>query len=236
MGRRFDAGFARAMSLLAVFIALGATAYAAGLAKNSVRSKQIKDGAIQGRDIGDGAVSGADVFDGSLTGADVADDSLNEADIAEASLQGVVAANADSIGDLRLEEIDFQTGFDPGAVRSILAFPGVFRIDAQCSNVGDGLDMAAFTAVANSRISMVGTRAVGADDSDAGNVVEQTASQDNVFNPGEAFPIDNNLPSVSSAHTAVITFSTLQGFSATVHLYSAELGGGCKVVGTAVGG
>ena len=236
MGHRLDTGFARAMSLIAVFVALSAGAYAAGLAKNSVKSKQIKDGAVQSQDLKDGAVSGGDVADGSLTGADVADDSLNEADVAEGTLQGVVAANADSVGGLQVKEIDFQTAFAPGVVRSILDFTGTFRIDAQCSNVGDGLDLTAFTAVANSRISMVGTRAVGADDSDAGNLIEQTASQDNVFNPNEAFQIDNNLPSISSAHTAVITFSTLQGFNATVHLYSAELGGGCKVVGTAVGG
>ena len=52
----------------------------------------------------------------------------------------------------------------------------------------------------------------------------------------EAFAIDNNLPPTTSAHDIDIRFSTLEGFTATVDLYSAQLGSGCKVIGTAVGG
>lgn len=43
--------FANVISLTALFIALGAGAYAAGLAPNSVKSKNIKDGQVKQRDL-----------------------------------------------------------------------------------------------------------------------------------------------------------------------------------------
>jgi hypothetical protein len=248
--------FANVMSLVAVFIALGAGAFAAGLPRDSIKSKQIKDGRIASVDladsavtatkladgaittakVADGAVDTARLAEGTVTGTDVADDSLTGTDIVETTLQDISVANAKTVGGLEIKKIDYQRPFVNGDVRSILEFPGIFRIDAQCATVGDGLDLAAFTAVANSRISMVGTRAVGADDHDVGNQVDMQATQDNVFNPGEAFAIDDNLPQTTSAHDIAIRFSTLEGFTATVDLYSAQLGNGCKVIGTAVGG
>ena len=45
---------------VAVFIALSAGAYAAGLKKNSVKSKQIKDGAVVSADVGDDSLTGVD--------------------------------------------------------------------------------------------------------------------------------------------------------------------------------
>lgn len=77
------------VALLALFVALGAGAYAASKApKNSVTSKSIKNGQVSSKDLKDGSVSGTDVADGSLNGADVADDSLTGADIANDSLTG----------------------------------------------------------------------------------------------------------------------------------------------------
>jgi hypothetical protein len=96
----------------AVFIALSGVAYAGGLKKNSVKSKQIKDGQVLTQDIGDGAVGTADLADGAVatpkladaavTGGKLAGDAvdaskvganaLGGADIDEASLTGIDAA------------------------------------------------------------------------------------------------------------------------------------------------
>jgi hypothetical protein len=64
--------YANVMATVAVFIALGAGAYAAGLAKNSVKSKQIKAGAVKTGELADNAVTSTKVADGSLLGADFA--------------------------------------------------------------------------------------------------------------------------------------------------------------------
>ena len=48
--------FANVMSVVALFVAIGGVAYAAGLARNSVKSKQIKAGAVKT------APGGADLF------------------------------------------------------------------------------------------------------------------------------------------------------------------------------
>ncbi len=53
---------------VAVFIALSAGAYAAGLKKNSVKSKQIKDGAVVGVDVGDDSLTGVDIQEPTLQG------------------------------------------------------------------------------------------------------------------------------------------------------------------------
>jgi hypothetical protein len=61
------------MATLAFFIAVGgASAFAATqLAKNSVGTKQIKNGAVTGAKIKNGTITGAQVIPGSLSGADV---------------------------------------------------------------------------------------------------------------------------------------------------------------------
>lgn len=56
--------FANAMSVIAVFIALGGTAYAVGTA--SITSRQIKDGTIKGIDVGADSLGGDDIREASL--------------------------------------------------------------------------------------------------------------------------------------------------------------------------
>ena len=55
---------------VALFIALSAGAYAAGLPRNSVKSKQIKDGQVKLTDLAADSVDGSKVVNGSLSGAD----------------------------------------------------------------------------------------------------------------------------------------------------------------------
>ncbi len=65
--------YANVVATLALFIAVGgATAFAASkLAKNSVGTKQIKNGAVTAAKIKNGAVTGTQVKNGSLTGTQV---------------------------------------------------------------------------------------------------------------------------------------------------------------------
>jgi hypothetical protein len=67
------------VAYLALFVALGGSAVAAGLAqKNSVVSKSIKNGSVRAGDVRDGGLTGADLADDGVTGADVDEASLGE--------------------------------------------------------------------------------------------------------------------------------------------------------------
>jgi len=86
-------------STLALVVALGGTgAYAAEkvvkLAKNSVTTKQIKNGTVQAADVKGSSLTGAQVADGSLGGSDLAGDSLTGAQVNESSLGKVPSAAA----------------------------------------------------------------------------------------------------------------------------------------------
>jgi hypothetical protein len=64
--------YANVTATVALFIALGAGAYAAGFPKDSVKSKQIKDGSVKTDELGDGSVTSPKVADGTLLGQDFA--------------------------------------------------------------------------------------------------------------------------------------------------------------------
>jgi hypothetical protein len=75
-------------SALALVVAVGGGgAYAATLAKNSVGSAQVKNGALKAMDVKAGALTGAQVKDGALAGNDIADDSLTGDDVKESTLR-----------------------------------------------------------------------------------------------------------------------------------------------------
>jgi len=77
------------VGLLALLLLFGGgTAYAAKvhLPKNSVASKQVKNGSLQGKDLKDRTVTGADVADGSLTGTDLADGTVGAKDLASTAV------------------------------------------------------------------------------------------------------------------------------------------------------
>lgn len=64
-GRRRPSA-ALVIACLALFVAIGGGAYAAGLAKNSVSSKQVKDRSLVGKDLKADTLTGAEVNEGSL--------------------------------------------------------------------------------------------------------------------------------------------------------------------------
>jgi hypothetical protein len=61
------------VALLALFVALGGTSYAAvSLAPNSVATKQIKNGQVKAADVGKNAITSPKIKDGSLQARDFA--------------------------------------------------------------------------------------------------------------------------------------------------------------------
>jgi hypothetical protein len=58
------------IALLALMVALGGSAYAASVAKNSVGSGQVKNGSLKGADIKDNKLTGKDIDEDSLVGVD----------------------------------------------------------------------------------------------------------------------------------------------------------------------
>lgn len=90
--------FANLTALLALFVALGGSSYAAlsvggeQIVDNSVRSKDLRNNGVRGRDIRKGTVRGTDVRNGDLQGKDVRDNTLTGADLKESSLATVPSA------------------------------------------------------------------------------------------------------------------------------------------------
>ena len=96
--------FANVVSLLALFVALGGSSYAAlnvgsdEIANNSVRSKDLRNNDVRGRDIRKGTVRGTDIRDNDLQGRDIRDDTISGADVKESGLATVPnAVNAQTL-------------------------------------------------------------------------------------------------------------------------------------------
>jgi len=86
------------IAIVALFVALGGTAYAAtALPAGSVGTKQLKNAAVASSKIKTSAVSGAKVADNSITGADVLESSLGQV---PSATNAVTAANADAVGGI----------------------------------------------------------------------------------------------------------------------------------------
>ncbi len=77
------------IGLVALFIALGAGAYAAGLPKDSIKSKHIKAGAVKNADLANDAVTSPKVANGSLLGEDFAAGQLPQGQQGERGIQGL---------------------------------------------------------------------------------------------------------------------------------------------------
>jgi hypothetical protein len=108
--------YANVMATLAVFVALGGGTYAAfHLPKDSVRSKQIKNGQVKSVDLATGAVNSANVADGSLTGTDIDESSLDssvlQTRIGGKCSPGSAVASVTQVGGVSCN--DFPTSLPP---------------------------------------------------------------------------------------------------------------------------
>ena len=92
VGRRIREGlsFANVTAVLALFVALGGSAWA--IARNSVGSAEIKPEAVRSSDIRTGAVNSAKVEDGSLAAQDFGEDQLPAGPQGERGPQGLIGA------------------------------------------------------------------------------------------------------------------------------------------------
>jgi hypothetical protein len=222
--------YANVIATLALFVVLGGAGYAASqLKKNSVKSKQIKNGAVATEDLADGAVTTAKLGSGIDAGR-LAPDSVKGAQIDESSLQGV---NADKAGGMEVKRINFRVPYGTG-FQTILVYPGIFRIDAQCQNSGDFIDVAAFTGTNGSAITETAiANTNGSVDTDGQRSIVSRELSD--FDTNEAFEVDNNTELANSS-AAKIHFATPDGFVATVLLDMSVPAAGCVIRGYSVGG
>jgi hypothetical protein len=156
--------YANVMSSIAVFLVLGgATALAAGLAKNSVGSKQLKKNAVTTAKIKNGAVTTSKIKNGAITGAQVnastlgtvpnanhagsADNAKNadNANHAGSADTAGSAGNANTVNGQSIHKILFRTTSDVGSTGQVTVFnAGGLKITAECSS-GDATVIATTT-------------------------------------------------------------------------------------------
>jgi hypothetical protein len=233
-GARRHLTFANVASTVAVFVALAAGAWAAGLPKNSVKSRQIKDGAVHAQDIHTDAVTGPKILHGELVGGDFAPDSLTGSEIDESTLQGITAAEADTVGDgVTVKKISYGVAAT-NTPTTLVNFPGHFRINAQCTGGATRLDLAAFTEVNDARISSIAWGGAGASDSDG--VTDVKSTSDSSFNAAETFNLGSALVATDGSNAVVIHYSEPGGFEVDVDMTTDEHVTDCRAAGFAVAG
>jgi hypothetical protein len=92
--------FANVTSALALFVALGGTAFAAAtigandIKPNAVRAKHIKTGAVKRAEVAKNAINGPRIASGSVASADIANESVGAADIGTGSVGGLEILDA----------------------------------------------------------------------------------------------------------------------------------------------
>ena len=130
------------VALLALFVALGGTGYAAlSLPRNSVSSKQIRKGAVRNADIASNAVTGAKVRRRSLDGTDFKTGSLPQGSKGDQGAQGPPGAGGSpAFGALLGRGVNVPAG------TSFLAPSGQLAANANENNVSSFTPNATMTA------------------------------------------------------------------------------------------
>jgi hypothetical protein len=168
--------YANVMSSIAVFLVLGgATALAAGLAKNSVGSKQLKKNAVTSAKIKNNAVTGAKVKDGSLSGSDINPAGLGTVPTANNAAKAANADNADKLNGLSSSAFVAKSNYmwaivdedgnlvnGSGAVSAESVDLGEFRITfnrtvTECAAGGTATDISGGAAPGEEFVRIVGT-------------------------------------------------------------------------------
>lgn len=126
--RSFRPSPALVISCLALFLALTGSAFAVGIAKNSVRSAQIADGTVRSIDLRDSSVSTPKIAPDAVTGTQLAENSVSSAEVAPDSLTaqdlGAGAVTSSEVADQSLTDADLgpnsvgSSELQAGAVRA----------------------------------------------------------------------------------------------------------------------
>ena len=133
------------VAFTALAVAVGGTAYAAGLPRNSVGTAQLRNSAVTGKKLAAGSVDARAVRNDSLTGRDIRESSLGTVPNA-AALGGQPASAFTSNQDV-VRVPPFQ--LTAGQTREIASVPGSLSLTARCRiDVGnnDIADVIAATA------------------------------------------------------------------------------------------
>lgn len=127
--------YSNVMSSIAVFLVLGgATAFAAGLAKNSVGPKQLKKNAVTSAKIKNNAVTTAKIKNGAITGAKVNLGSLGTVPSADKANTANSAGTAGSAGTVNGQTVvKIFTLIPNGALNQTIASFAGFTIRGDCT-------------------------------------------------------------------------------------------------------
>jgi hypothetical protein len=170
---------ALAISLIALFVALGGTGYAA----ITISGKNIKNNSVTGKDIKNKSLTGKDVKGNSLTGTQVNESRLGKvhsagkadsATTATNAQNAVNAQNASTVGGAQIGRFSLIGGND-APNREILNLAG---LSLQASCAGGSVEIKAMTTVADGEISVTARDASGASTED---------DYEDSFDPGEEF-------------------------------------------------
>lgn len=148
--------YANVMSSIAVFLVLGGAAVAAGLAKNSVGSKQLKKNAVTTAKIKNNAVTTAKIKNGAITGAKVNAGSLGtvpNASHADSATSAGTADNANTVGGLTIRKFFYASG-ETNNRTPLVSLDGL-TLSGGCS--GGETELLATTSVNNAMIHAGGT-------------------------------------------------------------------------------
>jgi hypothetical protein len=93
---------ASVIALIALVVALGGTAYAVKIKRNSVGPKQLKTNAVTTKKISDGAVTGPKLANGAVTGGKLADGAVTSAKLGDGAVTGGKLGDG-AVGRAKLE-------------------------------------------------------------------------------------------------------------------------------------
>jgi hypothetical protein len=149
--------YANVMSSIAIFLVLGgATAIAAGLAKNSVGSKQLKKNAVTAAKIKKNAVTTAKIKNGAVTGEKLNLGSIGKvpsAANADTATNATNAGNADTVAGATIRKFFYSSG-ESATKTTILSLNGL-TLSASCE--GEITELFATTSVNDAMIHAGGT-------------------------------------------------------------------------------
>lgn len=221
--------FANVVSVLALFVALGGSAYAFHLGKNSVGSKQLKKNAVVTAKVKNEAITGAKVKKGTLTGTQINSSTIGRVPEASYALSADHAREADhagnsdtanmatSVNGASVVKFERNGAVSPLSPITILSLAGLQLEYACTTGFPDSISFHARTSVDGANLTLARTFAGGA-----------TVEEMEPFNTGVVFLL------VGFAGTGVYT---APGGKVVTFTYR-NPGVSCKtgVAGTAYGG
>jgi hypothetical protein len=219
-----------AIALVALFVALGGTSYAALV----VTGRNVRNGSLTGADVRTNSLTGVDVR--GIHGADVALNSLTSADVAESKLgkvptaksadRAVTATTATSTGSVNgLAVRKFSVKIPTGAPEQVVTTAAGVTVRASCPAGAPAL-----RATSDINDAVISVSTINASNASFGGV-------DKNFDIGQSADLDRT----ADNGTGVAAYSSPTGATATVTygFGSAPTFGatnaGCAVWGTAVG-